>query len=443
MRRRSAAALTVALLVAVGACNEPDDSGSARARPGARAAPPTTAPAPPPPTTAPCTPDPALDAPGAPVPPDLTLAVRRFTTDPAVDANRFGLSIWVEGLGEVGAHEPDTPLFPASNQKLLTAMGVLAVLGPATRFTTEVRSAPDGSLVVMAGGDPSLTAGGPHSLDALATQVRAAGVTTVPGALVVDESRQDSVRRAAGWQDWQFPAYAGPLSALMVDRNRYRRDPAFLADPGIAHGELLRGALEAHGVRVAGPTVHGAAPDGGIVVASLTSAPASTLLTDTLLRSDNMAAEELLKEVGHATGAPGSTPGGLAATRAALEPLCVPLSGTDDDGSGLSRANGRSPREWRKLLQAARDAHWWPQLEAALPLAGRSGTLATRFRGTAAEGKVRAKTGTIIGGTALSGYGTTIGGRAFVFSVLVNGGGSQTATGPLDTLIAAVAAHPE
>ena len=441
MRRRSAAALTVALVVAVAACNDADDHGSARARPEARAAVPSTAPAPPAPTTAPCAPDSALDAPSAPVPTDLAVAVQRFTTAPAVVANHFGLSIWVDGLGEIGAHEPDTPLFPASNQKLLTAMGVLAVLGPDARFTTEVRSTSDGSLVVTAGGDPSLTVSGPHSLDALAAQVRTAGITTVPGALVVDESRQDSVRRAAGWQDWQFPDYAGPLSALMVDSNRYRRDAAFLADPAIAHGEVLRGALDAHGVHVAGPTVHGSAPD-GTVVASLTSAPASMLLTDTLLRSDNMAAEDLLKEVGHTTGAPGSTPGGLAVTRAALEPLCVPLSGTDDDGSGLSRANGRSPREWRRLLQAARDEPWWPQLQAALPLAGRSGTLASRFRGTAAEGSVRAKTGTIIGGIALSGFGTTIGGRAFVFSVLVNGDGSQAATGPLDSLIAAVAAHP-
>src|SRR5918995_919689 len=320
-------------------------------------------------------------------------------------ANRFGLSIWVDGFGEVGAHEPDMPLFPASNQKVLTAMGALSVLGPDARFTTEVRWAPDGSLVVTAGGDPSLRARGPHSLDALAAQVRAAGITTVPGAIVVDESRQDSVRRAAGWQDWQFPTYAGPLSALMVDRNRYRRDPAFLADPGIAHGDVLRGALAARGVGVAGPTVHGAAPDGSAVVASLTSAPVSALLTDTLLRSDNMAAEQLLKEVGHATGAPGSTPGGLAATRAALAPLCVPLAGADDDGSGLSRANGRSAREWRTLLQAARAQPWWPQFHAALPLAGRSGTLSSRFRGTPADGTVRAKTGTIIGGVALSGCG--------------------------------------
>jgi serine-type D-Ala-D-Ala carboxypeptidase/endopeptidase (penicillin-binding protein 4) len=441
MRRSSAAALTVVLLIGVAACRDTEEHGRPSARSDARApAPPSTAPAPPP-TTAPCTPDPALTAPSASTAPDLAAAVQRFTTDPGVSANRFGLSIWVDGLGEVGAHEPDLALFPASNQKLLTAMGVLAVLGPEARFTTQVQSAPDGSLVITAGGDPSLTMRGPHSLDALAAQVRAAGITAVPGALVVDESRHDAMRRAAGWQDWQFPTYAGPLSALMVDRNRYRTDPAFLADPGLAHGELLRGALAARGVHVAGPTVHGTSPEGGTVVASLTSAPASALLTDALLRSDNMAAEELLKEVGRVAGAPGSTHGGLAATRAALDPLCVPLVGIDDDGSGLSRVNGRSAREWRLLLQAARSAPWWPQLHAALPVAGRSGTLTSRFRGTPAEGAVQAKTGTIIGGIALSGYGTTAGGRGFVFSVLVNGDASGAAAGPLDALIASVAAH--
>jgi D-alanyl-D-alanine carboxypeptidase/D-alanyl-D-alanine-endopeptidase (penicillin-binding protein 4) len=441
MRRRSAAALVSLLVVAAAACHDAGGGATRRAPADARAKSPTQAPAPTPPSTAPCT-DSTAPAPTAAVPPDLAAAASRFTTDQRVVANRVGLSIWVDGLGEVGAYEPDTPLFPASNQKLLTAMGVLAVLGPDTRFTTEVQLAPDGSLIVVAGGDPSLTAGGPHSLDALAAQVQAAGITNVRGALVVDESRQDSTRRAAGWQDWQFPTYAGPLSALMVDRNRARTDPPFLADPGLAHGDALRRSLGAHGVQVAGPTVHGTAPAGSAVLASVTSAPASALLTDTLLRSDNMAAEELLKEVGHATGAPGSTSGGLTATRAALERLCVPLAGADDDGSGLSRANGRSAREWRRLLQAARGEPWFPQLQAALPVAGRSGTLASRFRGTPAEGSVHAKTGTIIGGVALSGYGTTVGGRGFVFSVLVNGDRAQAATGPLDALVTAVAAHP-
>jgi serine-type D-Ala-D-Ala carboxypeptidase/endopeptidase (penicillin-binding protein 4) len=217
MRRRGAAVLALALLTGIASCRS-DESTAPRTRATHPEAPSTTAePAPTPPTTAPCTPDPTFAAPAAPVPPDLALAVQHFTTDPRVTSNRFGLSIWIDGLGEVGAHEPDLPLFPASNQKLLTAMGVLAVLGPDTRFTTEVRLAPDGNLVIVAGGDPSLTTGGPHSLDALAAQVRAAGITAVPGALLVDDSRHDTMRRATGWQDWQFPTYAGPLSAFMVD----------------------------------------------------------------------------------------------------------------------------------------------------------------------------------------------------------------------------------
>ncbi|HEY3095967.1 MAG TPA: D-alanyl-D-alanine carboxypeptidase/D-alanyl-D-alanine-endopeptidase [Acidimicrobiia bacterium] len=440
MRRASTVVLGLALLAAVASCRG-DESTTARthARTSAPAPPSTAAAAPP--TTRPCTPDPALAAPPAAVPPDLALAAQRFTTDPRVAANRVGLSIWIDGLGEVAAYQPDLPLVPASNQKLLMAMGVLAVLGPDARFTTEVRLGPEGNLVIVGGGDPSLTARGPNSLDALAAQVRASGITTVPGALAVDDSRYDAMRRAAGWQDWQFPANAGPLSALMVDRNRYRRDPAFLADPAVADADLLRGALAAHGVHVAGPTVHGTAREGDRVVASLTSAPVSALLADTLLRSDNTAAEGLLKEVGHSTGTSGSTQGGLAATRAALQPLCVRIAGADDDGSGLSRADGRSAREWRELLQVARTQGWWPYLRDALPVAGRTGTLASRFRGTPAEGTVRAKTGTIIGGIALSGYGTTASGRGVVFSVLVNGDRSSAAEKPLDALIAAVAAH--
>ncbi|MGH9031268.1 MAG: D-alanyl-D-alanine carboxypeptidase/D-alanyl-D-alanine endopeptidase, partial [Acidimicrobiia bacterium] len=305
-----------------------------------------------------------------------------------------------------------------------------------------VRAPPDGGLVIVAGGDPTLTGSGPHSLDALAGQVRAAGITEVAGPLVVDESRYDTARRASGWQDWQVPAYAGPLSAFMVDRNRYRGDPEFLADPALANAERFRLALGAHGVTVAGPTGYGSAPADAPVVGSLTSVPMAALVDATLMRSDNMAAELILKEVGRAGAGDGSSAAGAAATRSALAPLCVPITGVDDDGSGLSRANGRSAREWRVLLQGARSQPWAPFLVNAMPLAGRTGTLAGRFHGTAAEGNVRAKTGTIIGGIALSGYGTTLGGRAFVFSVIANGPASNGGQDALDALVAAVAADP-
>jgi D-alanyl-D-alanine carboxypeptidase/D-alanyl-D-alanine-endopeptidase (penicillin-binding protein 4) len=87
----------------------------------------------------------------------------------------------------------------------------------------------------------------------------------------------------------------------------------------------------------------------------------------------------------------------------------------------------------------ARARPWWPALVDGLPVAGRSGTLAGRFHGTAAEANVRAKSEKIIGGAALSGFGTTTGGRAFVFSVVVNGPGADAGADAIDALVAAVA----
>ena len=387
-----------------------------------------------------CTPDASLSARGA-APADLAAAADAFVGHPGVSPHAVSLSVWVDGYGEVLIHQPDRALAPASNQKLYTAIGALAVLGAEARLTTRVRLASDGDLVIAPGGDPTLAGAGMHSVAALASQIHAAGVTDVPGRLLVDESRHDGTRRANGWQDWQIPAYTGPLSAFMVDRNRWRADSAFVADPALANAELLRDELAARGVTIGGPTAYAGTPASGQVVASLESARVQELVTTMLRNSDNQIADLLLREVGVAGGEAGSAVGAARATDAALTPLCLTLDGSVDDGSGLSRANARGAREWRVLLQAVRDEPWWPHLADALPVAARTGTLAGRFGGTSAADNVRAKTGTIIGGTALSGYGTTAGGRAFVFSVVVNGPGAEAAAGAVDGLVAAIAAH--
>ena len=176
-----------------------------------------------------------------------------------------------------------------------------------------------------------------------------------------------------------------------------------MAEPALANAELVRRALSARGIAVTGPTGYATMPATGAAVATLPSATIAELVRDMLQRSDNQIADLLLKEVGFATVGLGSLPNGAAATAEALSSLCVPLYGRVDDGSGLSRGNVRSAREWRTILQAARDEAWWPAFADGLPVAGRTGTLAGRFRGTAAEGNVRAKTGTIIGGSALVG----------------------------------------
>jgi D-alanyl-D-alanine carboxypeptidase/D-alanyl-D-alanine-endopeptidase (penicillin-binding protein 4) len=390
-----------------------------------------------------CFPDPSLREPTLSAPAPLTRAMDAFLADPSVAPHAVAVSVWIDGYGEVLAHDAERPLVPASNQKLFTAMGALAVLGADTRLRTEMRMTGAGDLLIVAGGDPTITTAGAHSLDTLAVQLQASGVTSIPGSVLVDESRHDGARRASGWQDWQVPTYTGPLSAFMVDDNRWRRDGAFLADPALANAELVRDVLVRHGIGVEGPVSYGRTVSDAPVVATLESPPVRELVREMLLRSDNQIADMLLKEIGFTRAGRGSLLDGEAATRAALAPLCVDLMGTTDDGSGLSRANARSAREWRVLLQAARAAPWWPVLFASLPIAGHSGTLASRLRGTSAEGTVRAKTGTIIGGAALSGYGETADGRAFVFAVIVNGPGAENATGAIDTLVASVAGLPD
>jgi D-alanyl-D-alanine carboxypeptidase len=83
-----------------------------------------------------------------------------------------------------------------------------------------------GALWLVGGGDPYLSKA---SLRRLARSVRESGITTVAGGVRLDDLRYDARRTAAGWKPVFMPGQSGPLSALAVDANRWRRDAAFLA----------------------------------------------------------------------------------------------------------------------------------------------------------------------------------------------------------------------
>ena len=380
-----------------------------------------------------------------PPPPDLVSAIASQLAGSPLSQATVGVSVWIQGFGEVVTHNADLALVPASNQKLNTAVAALSLVPPGTTFRTEVRATGTaeggvllGDLFLVGGGDPTLRRSGPHSLDALAAAVRAAGIEQVAGAVLGDDSRYDAVRAAPGWRPGYLPAYIGPLSALVVDGNRYRRDADFVADPVTSNVALFRKALLRHGVRVLGGDGKGRAPAGAQVV-SLSSEPVEALVARMLTDSDNLVAELLLKEVGLWATGEGSTAAGVAAADELLGALGV--GGSSADGSGLSLGNLRSARQWRLLLQAIRALPVGQLIVDSLPRAGQTGTLVRRLAGTAGEGNVRAKTGAIAGVRALSGYLSTAGGRPAVFSIIVNG----TQVGPpvtwaIDRLIATIAA---
>jgi D-alanyl-D-alanine carboxypeptidase/D-alanyl-D-alanine-endopeptidase (penicillin-binding protein 4) len=88
-----------------------------------------------------------------------------------------------------------------------------------------------------------------------------------------------------------------------------------------------------------------------------------------------------------------------------------------EDGSGLSRLNLVRPRA---IVQLLRYMYSTPQWMDLLPTGGEDGTLATRFTGTRAAGKIHAKTGTLSHVSTLSGYAVRRSGAVRTFSIMVN-----------------------
>jgi len=93
------------------------------------------------------------------------------------------------------------------------------------------------------------------------------------------------------------------------------------------------------------------------------------------------------------------------------------------DGSGLSLYNYVSAElEVKMLRYAYQKQDIYGALLPSLPIAGTDGTLKKRMRGTPAEGNVRAKTGTVKGVSSLAGYLTASNGHLICFSIINNGG---------------------
>jgi D-alanyl-D-alanine carboxypeptidase/D-alanyl-D-alanine-endopeptidase (penicillin-binding protein 4) len=121
-------------------------------------------------------------------------------------------------------------------------------------------------------------------------------------------------------------------------------------------------------------------------------------------------------------GAPASERAGLAVLRDTLTSLGVdPELYRAFDGSGLSRYDMVSPEAIVRLLSAIWNE---PSLvgpyRTALPLAGTAGSLAEQLKGTAAEGRVWAKTGSMFNIRSLSGYVLTADNEPLAFSFLAN-----------------------
>lgn len=158
------------------------------------------------------------------------------------------------------------------------------------------------------------------------------------------------------------------------------------------------------------------------VITSNSSASLTELVYRTNQISQNFYAETILRAIGHREKGYGSTFGGVGAVYSFWKNHGVDLQGLYMvDGSGLSRHNSITTLQLVSMLKVlAKDSAVFPAFYKSLPIAGESGTIRKLAGGTAAEGNVRAKSGTMSRVKSYAGYVDTKSGQRLAFAMIGN-----------------------
>jgi D-alanyl-D-alanine carboxypeptidase/D-alanyl-D-alanine-endopeptidase (penicillin-binding protein 4) len=358
-----------------------------------------------------------------------------------------GRALWERDAGRA--------LVPGSAAKLLTGAAALLTLGQTDRLVTRVTTgAEPGTVVLIGGGDPTLTAApkgtdtvypSPARLEDLAEQVRAAAPAPVRRVLV-DTTRYTGPALAPGWSSADVAAgFVAPIQPLMLDGGRTeptQQDGPRTREPALAAGRALATLLGADVDAVA----EAAAPAEAQVLGSVSSPMVADLVEHMTRTSDNVLAEVLAREVALARGGAPTFDGGVEQVVAALGQTGFDTTGTVLlDGSGLTRSSrvpaqllGAVLAEAAAPVRGEESAPVLRPIVSGLPVAGGDGTLDERFeRGSptaAGRGVVRAKTGTLSGANSLAGVVTDADGRLLVFALMSNGASPGQARPSLDAI---------
>jgi D-alanyl-D-alanine carboxypeptidase/D-alanyl-D-alanine-endopeptidase (penicillin-binding protein 4) len=324
---------------------------------------------------------------------------------------------------ELYASKADVARMPASVEKLYTTAGTLLRYGPEGRITTTVLSAtlPDeagvigGNVVLRGAGDPTFNTA---SVTALAKQLTQAGLQRIDGRVIGDESAFDAFRGVPA-SGYRLTSEVGPLSALSFNHGRTGKSaPYYQASPARFAAQAFEKALEREGVKISGSARSGLTPTGMTPLSEWASPPVKAIVRLMNQPSDNYMAEVLIKGLGAQFGDGGTTTAGGTVIREAVRPFGI--SPSVIDGSGLSREDRTTPREVVALLKGMDESEAGVAFDESLAVIGRNGTVYSRMRGTAAQDRCHAKTGTLRDVSALAGFCNTTGGERVAFAFLMN-----------------------
>jgi serine-type D-Ala-D-Ala carboxypeptidase/endopeptidase (penicillin-binding protein 4) len=344
---------------------------------------------------------------------------------------------------------------PASVEKLYTATTALQELGAGARLDTTVygvgHMAPggvwEGSLYLRGGGDPTFGTtsfihshyrGVGASVSTLVNQlVKTDGIHHITGSIEGDESYFDSLRGEPSSDYLQDPFLEGTLSALAFNRGETGSQRGLHAPAAFA-AKALWGLLRADGVSIRGASGAATTPAGATQLAQVASPTIAQLLGLMLPPSDNFFAEMLVKGLGARFGGAGTTAAGAAVVTRTISSL-LNIHPHVVDGSGLSEEDKTSPYQVADLLSELAPTPIGQVLREHMAVAGRTGTLELRMRGSGADGRCQGKTGTLTGVSNLVGYCNAADGNTLVFAIFTDGIPTETAHAFQDNMAITVA----
>ena len=394
---------------------------------------------------------------------------------PLFTSPNFAKAVWSCCISDINSGQrfyefnSNTPLIPASNQKLLVIAASLLKAGPDYKSRTDfIADGPiengtlKGNLIVSGHGaihfstrcrvDSSAldkSARLQRMLDQFAQRVRKVGINTIGGDVITDCSEWTDMPK-----NTHYPS-AGPLSfhentldldaengvvhhcpqtlfgfkvqyknwrgkqkkvrvngnktdLILVNLTRNSSDYWRLDtySPSTYYRDHIKHALSQRGITIKG---HPFEPVGNInnryTLFYLESLPLHELITGTGRYSDNFRAETLFLNLGYLVYGKANYRNAQRALLKILSESGLAFNNMSSfDGSGLSRKNRISSADMTGLLNFMLETQHKRSFIRCLPVSGESGTLKNKLLKDILKGRVVAKTGTLRGVTALSGY---------------------------------------